>query len=54
MQVYACLAVDDCFMPGDTIPPNQPDSVAFIQGKSNEDAKNQLGGTVKRVELSFS
>ena len=39
--LHACLAVDDCFMPGDTIPPNQPDSVAFIQGKSNGEAKNQ-------------
>ena len=25
--MYACFGVDDCLMPGDTIPPNQPDSV---------------------------
>ena len=30
MYVYVCFGVYDCFMPGDTIPPNQPDSVAFI------------------------
>lgn len=35
-------------MPGDTILPNQPDSVA--SGKNNGEAKNQWGGTVKRVE----
>lgn len=30
MYVYTCFGVNESFMPGDTIPLNQPDSVAFI------------------------
>lgn len=54
----ACFGVYDCFFPGDMIPSNKPDSVAFTQGKNSVEAQNQRGGAyvrrVKRVERSFS
>ena len=56
----ACFGVQYMivFLPSDMIPSNQPDSVAFTQGKNNVEAQNQRGGAyvrrVIRVETSFS
>ena len=35
----ACFGVYDCFMPGDTIPPNQPER-AMEKLRTNEEARS--------------